>query len=106
VQRIAKGRLDLAELQPGRRGTPKSREAQLAGMVCYVRRQLSFTAMQQQQRLLLDRLELLGDGARQATQRRDYTVRVDQAAAREQRAQAVCLRQGRVLMRQTAGLLD
>jgi hypothetical protein len=82
------------------------REAKLAGLGGYVRRQLSFTAVQQQQRLLLDRLELLGDGAKQAARRRDYTVRVDQAAARERRAQAVCLRQGRVLMRQGFGLLE
>ena len=98
--------MNVVELQPGRRGMPRSRVAQLAGLVGYVRWQLSFTAVQQQQRLLLDWLDLLGDGVRQAMRRRDYTVRVDQVEARERRAQAVCLRQGRVLMRWDFGLLD
>ena len=56
VQRVAKGRLDVVDQQPGCRGPPRSREAQLASLVGYVRRQLSFTAVQQQARLLLDRL--------------------------------------------------
>ena len=47
---------------PGRGGMSKSWEAGLAVLVCWVRRQLSFLAVQQQSRLLLDRVQLLGDG--------------------------------------------
>ena len=61
----------------GRRGAPKSREAKLAQHVGYIRRRLSFTAVQQQARLLLDRLGLLGDGLGEAARRRDWAVQLE-----------------------------
>ena len=67
VQRIAKSRLLIGEMQPGKRGPPKSDVAQLAALVSYVRRQLSITAVQA--RMLLERLQLLGDGSADAASR-------------------------------------
>ena len=106
VQRVAEARLEVADLQPEPQGIPMSRAAQLAGLVGYVRRRLSFCAVQQQARLLLDRLQLLGEGAERAAGRRDRAVQLEAAAARERRAQLVCLRQGTAVMRRGFGMLD
>ena len=106
VQRVAEARLEVADLQPEPQGVPMSRAAQLAGLVGYVRRRLSFKVVQQQARLLLDRLHLLGEGADRAAGRRDRAVQLEQAAARERRAQLVCLRQGVAVMRRGFGMLD
>ena len=75
-------------------------------MVGFVRRRLSYTAVQQQARLLLDRLQLLGEGANAAAVRRDKAVMEEASALRERRAQYVCLRQGTSIMRRGFGLLD
>ena len=48
VQKIAAVRLEVADSQPGRQGPLKSSMAQMAGYVGYVRRSLSFIAVQQQ----------------------------------------------------------
>jgi len=106
VQRIATARLEVADMQPGRQGPPKSRTALLAGFVGYVRRSLSYTVVQQQARLVLGRLRLLGDGAPEAGRRREWAVLAEATASRERRAQAVCLRQGRDIRRHGFGLLD
>ena len=58
-----------------------------------------------QSKLLLDRLQLLGDGATEAERRRGWAEEVERIAARERQAQAVCLRQGRALMRHGFGKL-
>ena len=78
---------------------PKSRAVQLAGLVGHVRRKLSINAVQQTSRLLLDWLQLLGDGAMEAAERRDKAVRMEAVAARERRAQDVSARQGRGIVR-------
>jgi hypothetical protein len=106
VQRLAQARVQVAGLQPGRQGPVRSREAKLTGLVGYVRRDLAFTAVREQARLLLDRLELLGDGATQAARRRDWAVRLEAVAIKERRAQDVCLRQGRAIRRHGFGKLD
>ena len=105
VQRVAEARLEVADLQPGVRGAPKPRAAQLAGLVGHVRRKLSISAVQQTSRLLLDRLQLLGEGAAEAAARRDKAVMLEAVAARERRAQDVCARQGRGIVRRGFGLL-
>ena len=84
----------------------RSREAQLASLVSWVRRQLSFLAVQQQQRLLLGRLQQLGEGAMEAARRRDWAVSLEAAAVKERRAQAVCLQQGRAMCRSGFILLN
>ena len=105
VQRVAEARLEVADLQPGVRGAPKPRAAQLAGLVGHVRRKLSISAVQQTSRLLLDRLQLLGEGAAEAAARRDKAVMLEAVAARERRAQDACARQGRGIVRRGFGLL-
>ena len=87
-------------------GQSRSREAQLAGLVGYVRRDLAFTAVREQASLLLDRMELLGDGATEAARRRDWAVRIEAVAVKERRAQDVCLKQGRAIRRHGFGKLD
>ena len=108
VQKVAEARFEVADLQPEPRGIPMSRAAQLAGLVGYmiVHRRLTFCTVQQQARLLLDRLQLLGEGADRAAGRRDRAVLLEAAAARERRAQLVCLRQGTAVMRRGFGMLD
>ena len=95
----------MADLQPGRRRPQKSKEAERAALVGHIRRQLAFTAVQQQAKLLLDRLQLLGDGATEAERRRGWVEEVERRAARERQAQFVCLRQGRAVMRHGFGKL-
>ena len=99
VQRIARARLEVDEMVAGRSDARKSRDSKLAQHVGYIRRRLSFTAVQQQAGLLLDRLGLLWDGVGEAARRRDWAVQLENLAARERRAKAVCLRQGRPLIR-------
>ena len=82
-------RLDIANLQPEHRQVVKSREAELSGLVSFVRRQFSFTVAQQQAKLLLDHIQLLGPGAAEAAARRDQAVRIEAGARREREAQAV-----------------
>ena len=106
VQKLAEAKVSKAATEPGNRQIFRSREAQLAGEVAYLRRRLSFTAVQQQSRLLLDRLQLLGDGSREAARRRDWAVAARRAEEKERRAQLVCLQQGRSIRRSGFGLLN
>jgi len=70
-----------------------------------VRRQLSVRAVQQQARLLIDRLALVGDGIGAAAQRRDWAVELEAAASRRRRAQEVSRRQGSNIVRHGFGLI-
>ncbi len=106
MQRLAKSRLEVAATLPGQQGAVRAREAQLAGLVASIRRRLSFTAVQQQAKLLLDRLRLLGDGAVEAANRRGWAEEGERVAARERRAQDGCLRQGRAIRRHGFGKID
>ena len=73
VERLAEAMLDYAQTQLQQRGLIKSRAAEKAGLVSYVRRTLSLTCVREQSRLLLGRLRLLGDGAGEAARRRATT---------------------------------
>ena len=66
---------------------------------------MSINAVQQTSRLLLDRLQLLGDGVTEAAVRRDKAARMEAVAAKERRAQDVSARQGRGIVRRGFGLL-
>ena len=59
-----------------------SRAALLASLVGDVRRQLSVRAVQQQARLLIDKLAVVGGGIGTAAQRRDRAVELETAASR------------------------
>ena len=107
VQRLAEAKVQRASTLPGhRRLIFKSHEAQLAEEVALVRRRLSFTAVQQQARLLLDRLQLLGEGVGEAARRREWAEQASRAEVKEKRAQLVCLQQCRNIRRSGFGMLD
>ena len=106
VQRLADARVDMADTQPAYHRQGRSRAAEKAGLVAYVRRSLSVTAVREQSRLLLSRLRLLGDGTAEAARRRERAEVLEAAAGRERRAQAVSMRQGRDIMRHGFGLLN
>ena len=106
VERLAEARLNVAETQPHHRGPIRSRAAEKAGLVAYVRRSLSITCVREQARLLLDRLRLLGDGAAEAGRRRARAEQLEAAALRERQAQSVAFLQGRSLRRLGFGRLD
>ena len=78
----------------------------MASEVGFLRRRLSFAAVQGQAKLLLDRLQLLGDGAREAAGRRDWALAARRAEACEMRAQYVSMLQGRNIRRSGFGLLE
>ena len=106
MQRLATSRAEVANTVPHQRGTLKTLEAEKAGLVGYLRRTLSFTAVRETARLLLDRLQLLGDGAAEAARRRDRVQQLEAAAYREWRAQAVSMQQGRNILRHGFGMMD
>ena len=66
VQRLTVAKVRRAATQPGHHPLFQSEAYQMASQVAHLRRKLSFTAVQSQARLLLDRLQLLGDGSTEA----------------------------------------
>ena len=106
VERLAEARLELAATQSHHRGSVRSREAEKAGLVSYIRRTLSVTAVREQARLLLDRLRLLGDGAAEAGRRRGRAEMLEAVAKRERQAQRMAFLHGRGLRRLGFGRLD
>ena len=106
VQRLAKAKTELAGTEPGHRRLFESKAALLSSEVGFLRRRLSFTVVREQSRLLLDRVQLLGDGAREARRRREWGEMVERVEMRERRAQVVSLMQGRSIRRSGFGLLD
>ena len=105
-ERLAEARLDLAETQPHQRGPTRSRSAEKAGLVAYVRRSLSLACVREQAQLLLGRLRLLGDGAGEAARRRARAAQLEVEAARERQAQTIGFLQGRSIRRLGFGRLD
>ena len=106
VERLAEARLEIAETQPHQRGLLRSRAAEKAGLVAYVRRTLSLVCVKEQARLLLGRLRLLGDGAGEAARRRKRAAQLEVEVVRERQAQAVGFLQGRSIRRLGFGRLD
>ena len=106
VDRLAEARLEYAQTQPHQGGRFKSRAAEKAGLVSYVRRSLSLTCVREQSRLLLGRLRLLGDGAGEAARRRARAQQLEAFAARERQAQNIGFLQGRGIRRMGFGMLD
>ena len=87
VQRLAKAKTELADTLPGHRPLFESKAALLSSEVGFLRRRLSFTAVQEQSRLLLDRMQLLGDEAKEARRRREWAEQAARVQMRERRAQ-------------------
>ena len=95
-----------ADTLPGQSLISKSKAAQLASEVGFLRGRLSFAAVQGHARLLLDPLLLLGDGAGEADGRRDRALAARRAEANEMRAQHTRMLIGRNIRRSGFGLLD
>ena len=104
VQKLAEARVRVADTLPGQCLRSKSKAALMASEVGFLRRRLSFAAVQGQARLLLDRLQLLGDGAREAAGRRDRALAARREEANEMRAQHAKMLQGRNICRKGFGL--
>ena len=68
--------------------------AQLASYVSHNRQQLSRICVQSQSRLVLDRLEGLGGGTREAARRRGQTAWLEKKWEQERQAQMLAARQG------------
>ena len=100
VQALASSRQEVGELLPGakRRGQ-KSQEQELASLVGQVRRQLSVAAVQAQACCLLQGLEALGEEAGAASKRRQQALMAETSWRKERQAQALCLKQGRRVLR-------
>ena len=81
-----------------------SRAAQMACEVGFLRRRLSFAAVQSQARLLL--LQLQGDGAREAAGQRGRALAARRAEANEMQAEHASMLSGRNIRRSGFGLLD
>ena len=74
VQQLAKANQEVVSTQSRMHAPARSREGELVRLVGYVFRVLSFTAVHQQARRLLARIQLLGDGVSKAAKRRDLVV--------------------------------
>ena len=102
---MTENRKRIIESQPYG-GRVRSDKAQHASYVSQLRQQLSRVCVQAQSRLLLDRLEGLGEGMVEAAKRRSRALWTDREMERESRAQAVAARQGRSIYRAGDFLLD
>ena len=108
LQKMAQSKLSQLEHQPGGRvGSKKYSEKQrLATITTQIRQQLSRVSVQNQARLLLDRLEGLGGGAGMAARRRAQVRFTARRMERERQAQLVAARQGRRAYRFGAFRMD
>ena len=85
--------------QLGRRGHLRSEEAEIAITTAFLRRAFSICAVKGQAFSLLGRLEGLGAGAAAAQGRRSQAARQEQLWRRQRQAHALCVRQGRDILR-------
>ena len=76
-----------------------SQEGTLAIITGQVRRRLSLTAARANARLILDRVQVLGEGAEAAGVRRRLQAVEERRMEREQRAHHLGLMQGRAILR-------
>ena len=83
VQTLADARLQKQGRARGRQGS----SGELGIVVSQIRRSLSTTAVRAQAEILLNRLSMLGPGARRAAKRREWTRRQEEAMQGERQAQ-------------------
>ena len=76
-----------------------SEEAEIAGYTGQIRKILSLEVARSQARMLLDRLEDLGNGAAAAAKRREWAEVEERRMGRERRAFQLCLAQGHHIRR-------
>ena len=104
VQKLAEARVGRVDTLPSQGLIFKSKAAQMACEVGFLRRRLSFAAVESQARLLL--LQLLGDGAREAAGRRGRALAARRAEANEMRARHASMLSGRNICHSGFSLLD
>ena len=98
INHMAKSRVQVARPQLGRRGQLRSEEAEIAITTAFLRRTFSICAVKGQAFSLLGRLEGLGTGAA-ALGRRTFAAQQEEMWSRQRQAHALCVRQGRDLLR-------
>ena len=98
ISHMAKSRVHVAGPQLGRRGQLRSEEAEIALTTAFLRRTFSICAVKGQAFSLLGRLEGLGAGAGAALGR-SYAAQQEQLRSRQRQAHALCVKQGRDLLR-------
>ena len=99
IAHLAKSRVQIARPQLGRRGHLRSEEAEVAITTAFLRRTFSICAVKGQAFSLLGRLEGLGAGAAAAQGRRSQAARQEGVWRRQRQAHALCVRQGRDILR-------
>ena len=99
IGHMAKSRVQVARPQLGRRGQLRSEEAEIAIATAFLRRTFSICAVKGQAFSLLGRLEGLGAGAAVAAGRRSWAAQQEYNWSRQRQAHALCLKQGRDLLR-------
>ena len=104
VQKLAEARVGRVDTLPSQGLIFKSKAAQMACEVGFLRRRLSFAAVESQARLLL--LQLLGDGAQEAAGWRGQALAARRAEANEMQTQHASMLSGRNIRHSGFSLLD
>ena len=99
INHMATSRVQVARPQLGRRGQLRTEKAEIAITTAFLRRTFSICAVKGQAFSLLGRLEGLGAGAAAALGRRSYAAQQEQLWSRQRQAHALCVKQGRDLLR-------
>ena len=106
ISHMAKSRVQVARPQLGRRGQLRSEEAEIALTTAFLRRTFSICAVKGQAFSLLGRLEGLGAGAAIAAGRRSWAAQQEYNWSRQRQAHALCVKQGRDLLRRGQFYMD
>ena len=99
INHMATSRVQVARPQLGRRGQLRTEKAEIAITMAFLRRTFSICAVKGQAFSLLGRLEGLGAGAAAALGRRSFAAEQEQRWSRQRKAHALCVQQGRDLLR-------
>ena len=99
ISHMAVSRVQVARPQLGRRGQLRTEEAEIAIATAFLRRTFSICAVKGQAFSLLGRLEGLGAGVAAAQGRRNQAAQQEQLWRRQRQAHALCVRQGRDILR-------
>ena len=99
ITHMATSRVQVARPQLGRRGQLRTEKAEIAITTAFLRRTFSICAVKGQAFSLLGRLEGLGAGAAAALGRRSQAAQLEQLWSRQRQAHALCVKQGRDLLR-------
>ena len=99
IVHLAKSSVQVARPQLGSRGQLRSEEAEIALTTAFLRRTFSICAVKGLAFSLLGRQEGLGAGAAAAQGRRSQAAHQEHLWTRQRQAHALCVRQGRDILR-------